>query len=193
MPGRRGFAPSPPGGVGPGSRGERASTPRGYPVLASDLGHVPLLAAALRYSNRNDGEAMETMTKTVEFEVPGLPPAKSEAKSMLAAGHVHARRVMTLLETARAETEAADFSGFGFAPLSMEVVIRAPAWDASNATNYLGGIADVLEEKAHRGRLDHLGELAAFAVYANDRQLHDVRLRWEENAEQAYTVTLTEL
>jgi hypothetical protein len=34
----------------------------------------------------------------------------------------------------------------------------------SDATSYLGGIGDVLEEKSRLGALDHLGGLAAAAV-----------------------------
>jgi hypothetical protein len=61
---------------------------------------------------------------------------------------------------------------------------------ASDATNYLGGIGDVLEGKAHRGALEHLGELAAVALYANDRQIQEVHYRCERAAEPQYTVRL---
>jgi hypothetical protein len=64
----------------------------------------------------------------------------------------------------------------------------------SDATNYLGGIADVLEEKGHRtGQLDHLGDLTAVALYDNDRQIEDVRYRWEEAPDPSYTVRLWSL
>ena len=35
----------------------------------------------------------------LSIAVPGLPPAKSEAKSMLAAGHGHESRVVALLDS----------------------------------------------------------------------------------------------
>lgn len=37
----------------------------------------------------------------ISFSVAGLPPAKNEAKSMLAPGHVYAKRVLALLRAAR--------------------------------------------------------------------------------------------
>jgi hypothetical protein len=83
----------------------------------------------------------------VSFEVEGLPPAKNEAKSMLAAGHVYAERVLALLEAAAAAPT------FGGARLGLELVVTAPVPLPSDATNYLGGVADVLEAKEHRGAL----------------------------------------
>ncbi len=38
--------------------------------------------------------------REIQFTVPGFPPIKNEAKSMLAAGHGDAPRVMMLLRTA---------------------------------------------------------------------------------------------
>ena len=43
-------------------------------------------------------------------------------------------------------------------------------------TNYPGGVADVLQAKAHRWRLGHLDDLALLALYTNDRQIHEVRV-----------------
>jgi hypothetical protein len=96
--------------------------------------------------------------------------------------------------TASARSE--DLGGLDSGPLARGVVVRAPAWNArdiSDATNYRGGMVDVLEQKTQRGWLDHLGELAAVALYHNDRQLRDVRLRFEEDVERAYMVVLSEL
>jgi hypothetical protein len=62
--------------------------------------------------------------------------------------------------------------------VALDVVVNAtaeqPTWDA---TNYLGGIADVLEHKADRGPLEHLGELAEVWLYRNDRQIKQVSYR----------------
>jgi hypothetical protein len=130
------------------------------------------------------------------IEVAGVPPAKSEAKSILGTGHPHAPRVKTLLRAVQDTALAAELemepSNFGFARLALEVVVRMPAETSgrSDATNYLGGIADVLESKGHRGSLDHLGELQHVSLYANDSQLDDVRLRFEESDTQSYTVQL---
>lgn len=133
---------------------------------------------------------MSTMTesKTMELTVDGLPPAKSEARSMLGAGHPHAQRVLALLEAARGVLATRE--GFGGRPLGMEVVLSAPERPPSDATNYLGGIADVLEHKAHRGPLGHLGDLAAVGVYDNDRQLQHVTYSFERSETTSYTVSL---
>ena len=63
----------------------------------------------------------------------------------------------------------------------------------SDVTNYLGGIADVLEEKGHRMALVHLGDLAQVAVYDNDRPLDEVRFRQQTGPRTGYTVRLYEL
>jgi hypothetical protein len=41
--------------------------------------------------------------REITIEVAGYPPAKNEAKSMLAVGHVHADRVLALLHAASSE------------------------------------------------------------------------------------------
>ena len=139
---------------------------------------------------------MDTTTANMEFEVPGLPPAKSEARSMLGERHPHAPRVRALLRAARDAALAAELemepSNFGFAQLALDVVVRTPvdAFGLSDATSYLGGIADVLESKSRRGALGHLGDLAQVQLYANDNQLRDVHLKFEEDDTQSYTVRL---
>jgi hypothetical protein len=60
----------------------------------------------------------------------------------------------------------------------------------SDATNYLGGIADVLEVKAQRGALPHLNELQTVALYENDRQIHEVRYRQEPAMVPRYRVRI---
>ena len=37
------------------------------------------------------------MAREISFRVAGYPPAKNEAKSMLASGHIYADRVLVLL------------------------------------------------------------------------------------------------
>jgi hypothetical protein len=130
----------------------------------------------------------------INFEVEGLPPAKSEAISMLGAGHGHAERVLELLRVARDEAKTHDFEGFGLAWIGLEVTVscgRGPS--RSDATNYLGGIGDVLEDKSRRGTLDHLGELATFGLYDNDRQIEEVAYHWQPSADPSYAVRLWRL
>jgi hypothetical protein len=130
--------------------------------------------------------------REITVEVLGYPPAKNEAKSMLAAGHVHAERVLALLRAANDEAGPDAAVYFPDEALGLELVLTSPAPPPSDATNYLGGVADVLEDKGHRGGLAHLGELAHFALYRNDRQFHEVRYRWERGPNIRYQVRIWE-
>jgi hypothetical protein len=109
---------------------------------------------------------------------------------MLAAGHVHAKRVLDLLTAAELGVKAAGWQFQVGGSLGMEVVLTSPAPPPSDATNYLGGVGDTLEDKVRRGDLAHLGELAGVALYANDRLFHDVRYRWEPATEIGYSVRI---
>jgi hypothetical protein len=101
-----------------------------------------------------------------------------------------------LLEAARDEIARTGFDGFGTARVRLEVEVRSghgePPWDA---TNLLGGIADVLDSKAHKqiaqpGMLDHLGDLAGVALYDDDRQIQEVSYRVVEGPTEEYVVTI---
>ena len=126
----------------------------------------------------------------VRFTVFGYPPAKNEAKSMLAAGHTHASRVLDLLRAARDAVAGCGWSSRPRDSLGLELVLTSPAPPPSDATNYLGGVGDVLEAKSRRGDLAHLEDLAAVALYENDRQFHDVRYRWQLGKVVEYTVRI---
>jgi hypothetical protein len=130
----------------------------------------------------------------ITFDVPGYPPAKNEALSMLGAGHSHAPRVRLLLEAAGQACRSQPFAPVDGGPVSLDVVLHCPTGqNPADATNYLGGIADVLEDKPHRGTLDHLGALAAVWLYRNDRQIKKVTYREEESSHIHYTVTIRPL
>lgn len=133
------------------------------------------------------------------FRVEGqFPPAKNTATSMLSASHPDIARVRALLAAA----QAAMATHREFAPISngrveLDVVLTPrtdrEAWDA---TNYLGGIADVLEYKAHRGAaVEHLGDLVDVWLYRNDRQIKQVSYREEarDPAGHGYRVTVRRL
>jgi hypothetical protein len=76
----------------------------------------------------------------------------------------------------------------------LEVIVHCPeVLPPSDATNYLGGIGDVLEDKSRRGLLEHLGDLARFGLYGNDRQICEVSYRAVSAAEARYYVRLWEL
>jgi hypothetical protein len=74
--------------------------------------------------------------------------------------------------------------------LGLELILLAPADPPSDGTNYLGGVGDVLEAKARRGVLEHLGELATVALFANDRQIQEVHYRRQHADEPHYVVRL---
>lgn len=126
----------------------------------------------------------------VSFTVDGYPPAKAEALSMLGSGHPHQVRVRALLKAAATAAARGEFSALLTKRLGLELVLYAPADPPSDATNYLGGVGDVLEAKGRRGALEHLGELATVALYANDRQIQEVRYRRVWAGAPRYTVKL---
>ncbi len=74
--------------------------------------------------------------------------------------------------------------------LGLELVLLSPIEPPSDATNYLGGVGDVLEAKSRRGPLTHLGDLATVWLYDNDRRIHEVLYRWDEDVETRYEVRL---
>lgn len=130
-------------------------------------------------------------TGHITVEVNDLPPAKNEALSVLSPHHRHAPRVRLLLEGALNARDEQEFVPIDEGPIALDVVLRAdptqPPWDA---TNYLGGIADVLEDKSRRGTLPHLGDLADVWLYRNDRQLKEITYREVTSTRSGYTVTI---
>lgn len=134
---------------------------------------------------------------SISFSVKGRPPSKAGSGSPLGANSKHRNRVVRLLKAAGQEMARTGFEGFGSAPVKLEVEVRTgpgqPPWDA---TNLLGGIADVLDSKAHKqiaqpGMLDHLGELVHIALYDDDRQIQEVSYRVVEHPDEEYVITLT--
>jgi hypothetical protein len=110
---------------------------------------------------------------------------------MLAAGHVFADRVLALLNAAlRALPGDAPTPLFASDAVGLELLLAAAVPPPSDATNYLGGVANVLEGKACRGALDHLGDLAGVALYANDRQIQEVHYRYERSSAPSYRVRI---
>jgi hypothetical protein len=129
--------------------------------------------------------------RSISFEVPGYPPVKNEALSMLGAGHPYAPRVRLLLEAAREAGAAQAFTPADDGHIALEVILRCPPGrNPADATNYLGGIADVLEDKSSRGPLDHLGALVTVRLYRNDRQIKHVSYREIEADQPSYTVAI---
>lgn len=129
---------------------------------------------------------------SIRFEVSGLPPLKNEALSVFNAKHGQADRIRTLLLAAQRACREHGFAPIETGGVALDVVTRSPGGDA---TNILGGIADVLENKpirAHRAAIDHLGDLAGVWLYQDDKQIKQVTYR-EEPGESSYTVTVRAL
>ena len=131
----------------------------------------------------------------IAFEVPGWPPLKNEATSMLAIHHRQADRVRTLLVKA---AEAASAAGWisASADVALEVIIRGPsARPPGDATNFLGGIADVLQDKTNPRNIDlsHLGDLQAVALYRDDRQISQISYHEEPAKSPSYLVRISNL
>lgn len=133
----------------------------------------------------------------IRFEVEDLPPAKSQ-RSVFGLRSKHYKRTRRLLEEAHRAKSRLGFSTFGNAPLRLDVEVWAPiGMQPGDGTNYLGGIADVLEEKAHRektsGSLEYLGYRRHVGLYRNDRQLKEIHYRESVGDSIGYSVSLREL
>ena len=179
-------------GVARQVRPQRYVTGAGWRTTRSKIIDNALIGFCM--TELGEPQPVEEAANQVSFDVPGFPPAKNEALSMLGAGHSHAPRVRLLLEQAQQAAATQGFTPVGVSPVGLDVVLYAP--DGSNpgdATNYLGGIADVLENKAHRGTLDHLGGLANVWLYRNDLQIKAVSYHETEADSVSYTVTIREL
>ncbi len=129
------------------------------------------------------------MTNEITFDVPGWPPQKNEARSLLAVNHTAADRVVALLRAARAALPPgwAPWAG----PVGLDVVVRGPRRPPADATNYLGCIGDVLQDKS-RALIDltHLGDLTGVAVFVNDAQIRAIAYREDTAARPGYTVRI---
>ena len=141
------------------------------------------------------------VNREIVFEVRGFPPIKNEASSILGEGHSQRPRVVVLLQAAKEEMLRREFQRFAANDaLGLEIILNADYAEKNNngdATNYLGGIGDVLQDKSrlekqlesqYPGFLRHLGELAAVFLYPDDRQIREVHYRQEPGSEARYTV-----
>ena len=112
---------------------------------------------------------------------------------MLGPNHSHARRGRALLEAARAALRDGDWQ-FTNEPIGLELIIyAAEGRDPWDATNYLGGVGDVLQNKSRplpRLDLSHLGELRQVALYENDRQIQEISYRQSPGRVSSYSVRL---
>ena len=134
-------------------------------------------------------QSVSATANEIKFDVPGKPPLKNEALSVFNAKHGQADRIRALLRTVQRALEVSVFTPVEVDKVVLEVTARSPGGDA---TNILGGIADVLENKpirAHRSSIEHLGDLATVWLYRDDKQIKEIYYR-EEPGVSSYTVTV---
>jgi hypothetical protein len=126
----------------------------------------------------------------IAFDVPGWPPIKNEALSLFSAHHKQHERVRTLLEAAAVASQSVGWKVTDRV-VGLDVTLRAPfGRPAGDATNYLGGVGDVLQDKSNPVNLDlsHLGPLQQVALYLDDRQIVRVRYDVETAESPSYSV-----
>jgi len=129
---------------------------------------------------------------SIEFEVDGWPPAKNEALSIFNPTHSQAPRVRMLLEAARVALSRSEWQQGERRRIGLAlVVIQTRAGERlADATNSLGGVADVLQQRRPNTDLSHLGDLARVALYADDGQICEVRYSEGLGGESRYRVRL---
>jgi hypothetical protein len=129
----------------------------------------------------------------IELQVLGLPPTKNEALSLFSPRHGYASEVHALLRAAQEAWPTANGLPFPSGSICLDVTVTSPGRPRSDATNLLGGIGDVLEDKSARANLDHLGDLATVALYANDRQIDELHFRFESGDTESYRIVLSKI
>ena len=135
----------------------------------------------------------------IELTVRGhFPPAKGQRSIFNVLSNRHPQLIALLDEVHRVKSATKGFRGFGRAELRMEVEVRVPPeLGHGDGTNYLGGIADALEDKttrmlATKNPLHTLGHRRYVRFYDNDRQLKHIVYR-EVEGELGYTIRLRAL
>ena len=126
----------------------------------------------------------------IRLTVDGWPPAKSEARSMFAEGHRHRHCVRALLEAAAEALAGSQWDPGERRPIGLDLVVVESATGSppSDATNLLGGVADVLQANRVNADLSHLGKLTAVSLYADDRQIREARYSVERGDRTGYRV-----
>ena len=111
------------------------------------------------------------------LSVEGLPPKKSEALSLFSPKHGDRRSVVELLGKAKQALDESAWNPTEQRPVGIELLITAKDPDAipGDATNYLGGVADVLQANRINAELSHLGDIAGVSLFHDDRQIREVR------------------
>lgn len=136
---------------------------------------------------------MSRTSDGVGFDVQGWPPKKSEAKSMFSAGHPQADRVHALLVAAQDAVRSDGWSPV-IGPVALELTIFCPSRPEGDATNFLGGVADVLQTTIPPNvDVSHLGDMAAVGLYLDDKQISRISYREMPAVEVSYRVHVAAL
>lgn len=103
--------------------------------------------------------------------------------------------MLQLAASAAALSDSSDWERMGTSPIALALTLFAPEGTEppSDATNYLGGVADVLQGQRTNVDLSHLGELSEVSLYANDRQLVELSFRIEPAAAIGYQLSVSSL
>ena len=116
--------------------------------------------------------------KEINIDVQGRPPAKSETLSLFGKTHRHADRVITLLRQVKQAIVHSTWDRNENRRLGLELLISDTALGSPpmDATNILGGIADVLQADRPRNTdSSHLDGMETVSLYKNDRQIQEIR------------------
>lgn len=132
---------------------------------------------------------------TIGFDVVDWPPIKNEATSLFAARHPQRARVERLLTAAAAAVAEAGWTTVT-EDIALDVTVRSSTpRPPGDGTNFLGGIADVLQGRQVSPSLDlsHLGELSRVALFADDRQIQQIMYRVVDGDAPSYSVQVAVL
>lgn len=132
----------------------------------------------------------DTRAVALTVKVNGLPPVKTEALSIFAAGHRQATRVRALLQAACAAAQQTGWTPLS-GPIEVDLVLRCPPGHrTSDASTLLGGVCAVLQDKKRVASigLAHLGVLVDVALYDDDRQIRTMTYREEPAEDYSYEV-----
>ncbi|WP_018216146.1 RusA family crossover junction endodeoxyribonuclease [Salinispora vitiensis] len=132
----------------------------------------------------------DTRAVALTVKVNGLPPVKTEALSIFAAGHRQATRVRALLQATCAAAQRTGWTPLS-GPIEVDLVLRCPPGHrTSDASTLLGGVCAVLQDKKRVASigLAHLGVLVDVALYDDDRQIRTMTYREEPAEDYSYEV-----
>ncbi len=130
----------------------------------------------------------ETMAE-IRLTTNGLPPAKNTAISIFNPSHPHHPRVIALLHGVKEALDSSSWNPTERRHIGLELVItETPNGMPGDATNYLGGVADVLQANRVNADLSHLGDMGRASLYVDDNQIREVHFSVEQGVTPGYRV-----